>query len=111
LLAGEKSIREVIAFPKTAKAQDLMAEAPSSVDAEQMNATHIEFVDRFPCGCGGEWRISYEKFFEGLDTSAFPHAQCPVNPAVEIYPLPHIDPSGFASKMHRAKGSPTWVSC
>jgi aspartyl-tRNA synthetase len=32
LLAGEKSIREVIAFPKTAKAQDLMADAPELVD-------------------------------------------------------------------------------
>src|ERR1019366_1459024 len=31
LLAGEKSIREVIAFPKTAKAQDLMADAPSGI--------------------------------------------------------------------------------
>ncbi len=29
LLAGEKSIREVIAFPKTTAAQDLMAESPS----------------------------------------------------------------------------------
>ena len=37
LLAGEKSIREVIAFPKTAKAQDLMADAPSDVDRAQLD--------------------------------------------------------------------------
>jgi aspartyl-tRNA synthetase len=37
LLAGEKSIREVIAFPKTASAQDLMADAPSSVSREQLD--------------------------------------------------------------------------
>jgi aspartyl-tRNA synthetase len=37
LLAGEKSLREVIAFPKTAKAQDLMAESPSEVDNDQLN--------------------------------------------------------------------------
>jgi len=36
LLAGEKSLREVIAFPKTAKAQDLMAESPSEVDKDQL---------------------------------------------------------------------------
>jgi aspartyl-tRNA synthetase len=35
LLAGEKSLREVIAFPKTTGAQDLMAESPSSIDALQ----------------------------------------------------------------------------
>ncbi len=36
LLAGEKSIREVIAFPKTTAAQDLMAESPSQPGADQL---------------------------------------------------------------------------
>jgi aspartyl-tRNA synthetase len=36
LLAGEKSIRDVIAFPKTSAAQDLMAEAPNVVSPEQL---------------------------------------------------------------------------
>jgi aspartyl-tRNA synthetase len=36
LLAGESSIREVIAFPKTAAAVDLMSAAPSPVDARQL---------------------------------------------------------------------------
>ncbi|MFZ0819080.1 MAG: aspartate--tRNA ligase [Candidatus Acidiferrales bacterium] len=41
LLAGEKSIREVIAFPKTTTAVDLMAEAPSPVEAGQLNGLGI----------------------------------------------------------------------
>src|SRR5437660_1201817 len=36
LLAGEISIREVIAFAKTTRAQDLMAESPSSVSMVQL---------------------------------------------------------------------------
>ncbi len=37
LLAGEKSIREVIAFAKTTAAQDLMADSPSDVDPAQLD--------------------------------------------------------------------------
>jgi aspartyl-tRNA synthetase len=44
LLAGEKSIREVIAFPKTTAAQDLMAESPSEVDASQLKELHIRVL-------------------------------------------------------------------
>jgi aspartyl-tRNA synthetase len=42
LLAGEKSIREVIAFGKTTAAQDLMAESPSEVDDVQLHQLGIE---------------------------------------------------------------------
>jgi aspartyl-tRNA synthetase len=42
LLAGESSIREVMAFPKTANALDLMAGAPSPVDARQLTELHLK---------------------------------------------------------------------
>jgi aspartyl-tRNA synthetase len=42
ILAGETSIREVIAFPKTANAIDLMAGAPSPVDAKQLRELHLK---------------------------------------------------------------------
>ncbi len=45
LIAGEKSIREVIAFPKTTAAQDLMAESPSGVGNDQLSDLGIRLKD------------------------------------------------------------------
>jgi aspartyl-tRNA synthetase len=42
LLAGEKSIRDVIAFPKTARATCLMTDSPSEVSAEQLKELHLK---------------------------------------------------------------------
>ena len=47
-LAGESSIREVIAFPKTASAVDLMAGAPSPVDAKQLRELHLNVKTQKP---------------------------------------------------------------
>jgi aspartyl-tRNA synthetase len=41
LMAGEPNIREVMAFPKTAQATDLMADAPSPVDPQQLDELHL----------------------------------------------------------------------
>ena len=42
ILCGTQSIRDVIAFPKTAKGTDLMTDSPSTVEPKQLRDLHIE---------------------------------------------------------------------
>jgi aspartyl-tRNA synthetase len=45
LLADEPNIREVIAFPKTASASDLMFDAPSDLEAKRLRELHIKITE------------------------------------------------------------------
>ncbi|HEY6281812.1 MAG TPA: aspartate--tRNA ligase [Burkholderiales bacterium] len=48
LMAGAESIRDVIAFPKTQRAQCLLTQAPSPVDEKQLRELHIRLRDVKP---------------------------------------------------------------
>lgn len=58
ILCGTEAIREVIAFPKTAKATDLMSDAPSEVTFDQLNEVGIRLS------------ASAEKFLAALNEDA-----------------------------------------
>jgi aspartyl-tRNA synthetase len=42
ILCGTNSIRDVIAFPKTAKGTDLMTDSPAPVEPKQLRDLHID---------------------------------------------------------------------
>jgi len=101
LLAGEKSLREVIPFPKTTAAQDLMADAPNRVPDEQLAELRIDILPtvlKFKCECGGSWRVVFDKYPDG--PPVVQEISCPISP--KTYPVwmigtwraEHYDPKG-----------------
>jgi aspartyl-tRNA synthetase len=44
VLVPTDNIRDVMAFPKTASAQDLMIDAPGEVDPKQLHELHLKIV-------------------------------------------------------------------
>ena len=46
IFAGEPNIREVMAFPKTSDARDLMMGAPSELPEQQLKEAHIKVVEK-----------------------------------------------------------------
>jgi aspartyl-tRNA synthetase len=42
VMLGEENIREVVAFPKSKDARDLVMDAPSEVEKEQLDELHLK---------------------------------------------------------------------
>jgi aspartyl-tRNA synthetase len=79
LFLDEPNIREVVAFPKNQKCQDMFAKSPSYVRGEQLDELHLEIkidpavVKRCPC-CGTEFSDEIQPLV--LDVDAYRRVCC-----------------------------------
>ena len=48
LICGEQSIRDVMAFPKNNRGQDLMSQSPADVDPKQLRELGITLAKKTP---------------------------------------------------------------
>jgi aspartyl-tRNA synthetase len=108
LFAGEKSIREVIAFPKTTAAQDLMAESPSDVGADQLDELGVEVklpaISHQLCKCGGEWLDFSERRGGGI-SSTTTNVPCPRD---RMFAHPLLSVSGRWRSLHKDPDTGEW---
>ena len=106
LLAGEKSIREVIAFPKTTAAQDLMADAPSPVDPAQLAELGLTGrCEGAPCQfCDGFWIFEYERRHGRGFIVGGPEVTCPVSQERMLVPY-----EGYWGARHWNKETHDWI--
>ena len=101
MMAGAESIRDVIAFPKTQRAQDLLTEAPSEVDEKQLRELHIRVRSEAKAA---EPRVAYKR---AQDRMKIPESVLVViyTPALDTLIIERADQPGFWQSVTGSKAA------